>query len=109
MSMLKELNKKLAELEKAEDQLFEQKQFLYKKIRDEERKEKEEKFKGKPQLFMYDGGYGGDYYIAATSKEDAIRILLKKYPKIEDAETNVEALGTKIIHFECESSGRTNY
>lgn len=109
MSELENLNKKLIQLEEKEDQLFEEKQLLYKKIKYAEQKAKEGKFKGKPQLFIYDGGYGGDCYIAATSKEEAIKILLKKYPNIEDAETNVEALGARIVDVKCESSGRSNY
>ena len=104
MKKIEEIKNKLIELEKLEKNQFEEKQRLYKELEKAEIEEKETRCIGKPQLFRFNGGYGGDSYIAAITKENAIEIFKEHYPLVKDVEERIETLGLQIIHFECEAT-----
>ena len=105
MSKVEEIKRKLANLEKLEEKQDEEKQRLYEELEKAEQKEKEGRFVGKPQLYLYDGGYDGMYYIAATTKKEAIGILKKRFRKYnywpEGIEDRIEAIGRQFLHIEC--------
>ena len=104
MNKIEEIKCKLAKLEELEEKQFEEKQALLKSLRKAEQEEKETKFMGKPQLFRFNGGYGGNDYIAAITKEEAVSIFKEHYPSAKNVKEKIETLGLQVIHFECEAT-----
>lgn len=103
MTKVEEIRKRLADLEELEKKQFEEEQSLLRELRKAEQEEKESRFEGNPQFFRAGFGYGGDYYVAAKTKEEAINTLLS-YNKNLDADkvkACIETLGVQVIFKEC--------
>ena len=111
MEKVKEIKKKLEILEKKAREQEHLKSDLLEELAKAEKEEREAKLGTKPQLFKLGLGYSGTYYVAAKTKEDAIKILLSnKNLKEYSVRENIETLGEQILYIsDDETSFRRNY
>lgn len=103
MKKVEEIKAKLKNLEILEEEQSKLRQKLLSELRKAEKEEKETKCGKKPQFFRVDFGYGGEYYVAATTKEEAIKTLVSEKKKLNEDEvrTRIETLGTQVIYRKC--------
>ena len=102
MNKIEKIKAKLENLKKIEKENFELEQNLLSELREAEKEERDRKCGIKPQFFMVDFGYGGNYYVAATTKEEAIKTLVSEKNLNEDeVRKRIEALGKQVIYREC--------
>lgn len=102
MNKVQSIKKQLEILEIRRKEQDELEQSLLSKLREAEKEEKETKFGTEPQFFRVGDGKGGDYYVAARTKEEAIKTLVSTKKLIEnEVRKRIEALGTQIIYKEC--------
>jgi hypothetical protein len=102
MTKVEEIKKKLAHLEELERERSNEEQILLRELRKAEKEEKEARCGKYPQFFKVDFGYGGKYYVAATTKEEAIKTLLSHGKDLDEdiVKKRIEALGTQVIYEE---------
>ena len=107
MRTLEQIDKQLAKVAEAEERLYAERQSLYHERDEAEKREKETKFEGKPQIFLINFGYGGYYYVAARTKEEAVNTFLSdidsKFSESE-ARHNIEAIGKRVLFEPCDST-----
>ena len=104
MGKIENIKKQLQELEELEDKISQKEQKLLKQLRKAEQEERDKKLEGKPQMFRVDFGGVDYYYVAATTKEEAVNTYIKTFDKLskKEVEQHTETLGVQMLKHTCE-------